>query len=55
LLGLGPSAEIEVLLNPVEGRKLANWKNENNEYVKYNVFTVSENLTRRMARMLVGK
>lgn len=33
-------AEIEIALNPVEGRKLGNWRNEQNEQVKYNVYSV---------------
>jgi len=41
LLGLGPSVDIEIALNGVEGRKMGTWKNIDNEPIKYYVFTVN--------------
>lgn len=45
LLGLGPSVELEIALNGVEGRKMGTWKNVDNEPIKYIVYMVCLDLT----------
>ena len=40
MLGIGPSAEIEVALNGIDGRRMGTLKDENNEPKKHFIYSV---------------